>query len=418
MKVLWLSHLVPYPPSGGAPQRSYHLLRQAARRHDVTLMSFNQRALLGTTAELDGAVAHLAPWCAGVSTYPIPSDRSVLLRYLGLARAYLTAAPYEAHWLASDAMKRDLGRLSGRAAFDLVHVDTLGLFPYTALLPTVPVVLTHHDVQSHLFRRRLDHERRWMHRVYLRREVGKLVAAERRWTRAATLNVTVSSLDATRLRETAGDVAVEVVENGVDVEYFRPSAGAGRGLVFAGSLGTYPNRDAVGYLLREIWPLLAGDADWTLTLVGRDPPPEACRASARDPHVTVTGRVADVRPHIAAGAIYVCPLRIGGGTRLKVLDALAMAKPLVATRLAVEGLSLIPGEHYLPAESPQDFVREIRRLAGDPELAARLGGAGRRLVEATYSWDVIGARLDGAYRRAAASSRSTFHAPIASAARA
>ena len=144
-------------------------------------------------------------------------------------------------------------------------------------------------------------------------------------------------------------------------------------------------------------------------VIGRDPPGDVL-AAARDAAVHVPGYVEDVRPYLAAAAIYVCPIRDGGGTRLKVLDALAMAKPLVATGLAVEGLDLVEEEHYLRAETPVDTVRQIRRLERDPDLSRRLAWSGRRLVEQRYSWEVIGARLNQAYQLAKTGARLQPHA--------
>jgi glycosyltransferase involved in cell wall biosynthesis len=215
-------------------------------------------------------------------------------------------------------------------------------------------------------------------------------------------------LDATRLREIVPGTATLDVDNGVDVDYFAPGA-SGQvergGLVFAGTLSLYSNRDAVRYLLDEIWPaLIAQNPERRLAIVGRNPGPEVLRA-ARDTRITVTGFVEDVRPHLDAASIYVCPIRDGGGTRLKVLDALAMGKPLVASGLAVEGLSMVDEEHYLKAETPAEYVKQITRLENDPELRRRLAAAGRDLAVRRYSWTVIGEKLERAYARAVTAGR-------------
>ncbi|HKV70775.1 MAG TPA: glycosyltransferase, partial [Gemmatimonadales bacterium] len=191
--------------------------------------------------------------------------------------------------------------------------------------------------------------------------------------------------------------------NGVDVDYFRPTAGDdSAGLVFAASFDTIPNQDAARYFLGDIWPVLvADDPRRRIVFVGRGPGADLRKATA-DCRVTVTGSVADVRPFIAAATIYVCPLRVGGGTRLKVLDALAMGKALVATKLSVEGLGLAAEMHYLEAETPLEFLRQVRRLEADPHLRHQLGRAGREFVERRYSWSVVGEELERAYRRAMA----------------
>ena len=240
-----------------------------------------------------------------------------------------------------------------------------------------------------------------MKRLYLENEARKLENFERSRCPSVDVNLTVSPLDGEGLREIAPGVCVRVVDNGVDVGFFRPTAAprnGRRGLVFAGGMDWYPNREAMLFFAQKIWPaLVEDDPRRTVTIVGREPPPQVLAAS-RDSRVTVTGFVDDVRPYLDRAAIYVCPIRDGGGTRLKILDALAMAKPLVATALAVEGLDLQEGTHYLRAEKPAEFVEKIRRLERDGGLRDRLARAGRQLVESRFSWDAIGSKLEAAYR--------------------
>jgi glycosyltransferase involved in cell wall biosynthesis len=216
---------------------------------------------------------------------------------------------------------------------------------------------------------------------------------------SAATNLVVSDLDGARLRDIAPGAAVSVVDNGVDTDFWRPGTD-GKGIIFAGTLGWYPNRDAVEFLLADVWPaLVAKNADRRLVLVGRDPPPMATVA-AKDARVEVTGFVPDVRPYMRSASISVCPMRVGGGTRLKILDSLAMALPLVSTAIGVEGLDLVENVHYLRAETAAEFVKQIDRLERDPELRANLGCAGRCLVVDRYDWSVIGRQLDAAYARA------------------
>jgi len=324
------------------------------------------------------------------------------------AAGFWRSTPYDVNWLRHPAMRGYLGRMVTTADFDVVHVDTLGLMPYASVLSPLPIVLNHHNIESHMMRRRAAQERQWLQRIYFRRDAQKLERCERTECRRAAVNVVVSALDAERLRAVVGDGEVAVVENGVDLEYFRPSPPGGQkqdGLIFVGTMNWYPNREAIRYFLKEIWPLLLADNPRRrLFVIGRDPPGDVL-AAARDAAVHVPGYVEDVRPYLAAAAIYVCPIRDGGGTRLKVLDALAMAKPLVATALAVEGLNLVDEEHYLRAETPVDTVRQIRRLERDPDLSRRLAWSGRRLVERHYSWDAIGTRLNQTYQWAKSTAR-------------
>jgi polysaccharide biosynthesis protein PslH len=403
LKILWLSHLVPYPPKGGAPQRSYYVLRHTARRHQVHLVAFNQPVLLRTPEAVREAVGHLSTFCASTTVFPIPSVASRNRQLLTAAISFVNRLPYEVNWLHSADMCAYLRKLANAESFDVLHVDTLGLMPHVTCFEGVPIVLTHHDVEWHLARRRGEAERSAWRRAYFLLEAAKIERVAEEWCCRAAVNVVVSDLDAVRLRPVVPNGRVVQVDNGVDVEYFRPGvSGCSErgGLVFAGSLNMYANRDAAAYLVGDIWPALASDnPSRRITIIGRNPPSEAIRA-AQDPRVSVPGWVDDVRPYLDTALIYVCPIRTGGGTRLKVLDALAMGKPLVATALAVEGLELIEEEHYLRAEAVADYVTQIRRLENDSALRKRLAAAGREFVVRRYAWEVIGEKLDRAYRLA------------------
>lgn len=404
MKVLWLSHLIPWPPSGGVLQRSYNLLREVAGRHDIHLLALHQRAQLAS-ARLPEARKVLEALGVKVEIFPIPADASRLRWGLMLAGGLLRATPYDVNWLRSRCLHERTLELSKGKAFDCIHVDTLGMAPYAKPFARTPMALNHHNVESQMMERRARNETSVLRRSLLAYEARRLARYERRVCPAAAVNIVVSELDAERLRRVAGPVGSVVVENGVDVGFFRPTGRVDerpKSLVFAGGMSWYPNREAVLFLAREIWPrLVAADPEHSLRVVGAHPPREILELAGRDERVTAPGFVDDVRPEIEAASIYVCPIRDGGGTRLKILDALAMGRPLVATHLAVEGIALREGEHYLPAETPEEFVEQILRLDRDAGLRVRLAQAGRSLMEQRCAWPVVGERLDRAWHRAA-----------------
>jgi len=400
MRVLWLSHFLPYPPKGGALQRSYHLLRAAARRHEIHLVALSQRAILGTLAARSEAEEALRKIATSVTSFEIPADASRLHWAFLVGATALRSAPYDVTWLESRPMARHLQRLSAAKSFDLIHVDTIGLWPYIALFDHTPIALTHHNVESQMMARRAGREAGFARRWYFRREAAKLERLERAACVRAGINFVVSGLDAKRLDQVVPGCAIQVVENGVDAEYFRPEhrSERPRSMVFAGGLNWYPNRDAANYFLTEVWPLLApSDPMWSVSFVGQSPPDDLLRMASE--RVDFPGFVDDVRPYLDQAEIYICPMRDGGGTRLKVLDALAMEKPLVATGMAVEGIDVVDGEHYLRADSAPEFARAIERLASDPPLRRRLGRNGRLLVEARYAWPVVALSLEEGYAR-------------------
>jgi glycosyltransferase involved in cell wall biosynthesis len=191
-----------------------------------------------------------------------------------------------------------------------------------------------------------------------------------------------------------------VVPNGVDLDFFRagatPAVRAPTTLLFFGAIDYHPNTDAMLFFAREVMPLLRSRVPRVrLCIVGRRPP-EAVTA-LRGPDVEVAGAVEDVRPYLERAAVVIVPLRLGGGTRLKILEALAMGKAVVSTTLGAEGLDVVPDRDLLLADDPATFAAQIRRLLDDPELAARIGAAGRRVVEARYGWGASVERLSAFY---------------------
>ncbi len=405
MRILWLSHFLPYPPKGGALQRSHHLLRQAASRHEVHLVALSQRAILKNDDAVAEAERELRPMVRSLRWFPISSD-SARWRWSALVlTTYLRSAPYDVTWLRNAALGRHLETLLNGPGFDLTHVDTIGLWPYAEMFHDTPAILNHHNVESHMMARRANLERSPLRRAYFSREAEKLGKLEKVACLKASVNLVVSELDGDRLQRVVPGCRTRVVENGVDVEYFLPEPEARTrpgSLTFVGGMNWYPNREAVLFFIREVWPLLLmSNQDRTVTFVGQDPPPELLQLG--DQRVRAPGFVDDVRPYLREAEIFICPILNGGGTRLKILDALAMARPLVATTMAVEGLLLVDGEHYLRADHPDEFVAMIDRLAADPELRRRLGTNGRRLVERRYSWPSIGRSLEEAYTEAATS---------------
>jgi polysaccharide biosynthesis protein PslH len=403
MKILWLSHFLPYPPKGGALQRSHNLLRQVARRHEVHLVSLNQRKNLPTPDTVEEAIDFLKNLCKRVEVFPIPSDAPRWRWVMMTTASYLRLSPYDVNWLTNIDMERYLENVSKTEKFDLVHVDTIGLYPYVSPFSGTPVVLNHHNVESHMMRRRYEKETNRLKKIYFHRESSKLERYEREVCGKCAVNLVVSDLDGIRLKENAGDVRVSVIPNGVDVEYFRSkeqNAIRRGGLIFAGAMDWYPNREAVRFFLKDIWPkLLEEKPGRRATFIGRKPPQELLEASKHSA-IHAPGFVDDVRPYLDEAGIYVCPIRDGGGTRLKILDALAMGKPLVATGLAVEGLDLVDEVHYLKAETAEEYVAQINRLEQDTGLSRSLALRGQQFVQERFSWDVIGEKLDRTYEEA------------------
>ena len=396
MKILVITTKSPFPLYEGRALRTYNLLREVAKRHEIALLTFVQ-----TREELDG-IDKMREFCAHVDYVRLNFEAGLLRLGWDIVRELFGTAPLHAVKYRSRAMRRKVRALLDSGSIDVVHLDMLHLGEYLGMCEGKPVVLTEHNVESVLLRRRAENTSNPLGKLYLYYQWLKLRAYEAKVCRRVDHVVAVSELDAEQLRELAGISDVTPISNGVDTGYFDGSWGNVRpnSLVFVGGLTWFPNYDAVRYFCAEVLPRVAAEIpDVTLTVVGKSPSRNSIRDVADNPRVRLTGLVDDVRPLIAEAAVYVVPLRVGGGTRLKILDALSMGKPLVSTSVGCEGLDVEPDKQLLVADSAEHFAGQVIRLLRDRELAQRLGRSGRELVQRVYEWSVIAKELDRVYER-------------------
>lgn len=402
MRILAITTKSPFPLYEGRALRTYNLLKQLSRRHDIFLLSFVQ-----TPEEVQG-IEHLREFCSHVEAVPLHLEHRGWHLVMDALRELFGPVPLHAIKYRSRVMRSKMRALLATEAIDVVHLDMLHLGEYLPLCGAVPMVLTEHNVESTLLRRRVQGVRNPLAKLYFLYQYFKLRAYEARLCRLAGEVVAVSELDAKALAALGGIDRVTSVANGVDTAYFRALQVPVRAnsLVFVGGLTWYPNLDAMRYFCAEVLPRIAAEIpDVSLTVVGKNPGAGSIKEIAENARVRLTGLADDVRPLISEAAAYVVPLRIGGGTRLKILDALAMGKPIVSTTVGCEGLEVVPGQHLLTADDADSFARQVIRLLRDPALQQRLAAAGRQLVERKYDWSVIAQDLDRVYERCLRMSR-------------
>lgn len=395
-KLLFLCQTLPFPPDGGVHIRSYNILRLLARRYDVTALCFFRRATRPTQDQvargLEGLGAH-----ADVAAFPIPQEHSRLRLGWDHLRSFLLRRPYTYFAYDSAEYRARLKSLVAENDFAIVHMDSLDLSRHLDLVEGIPVVCTHHNVESALLERRAATESSWVMRWYVGHQAALMRSEERRLTPTMALNAAVSPDDARILTEIAPGVRVSVVPNGVDTGYFSPiAADADHSIVFVGGYSWYPNRDAMAYFAAEVLPRIRRRGEVACRWVGRASAQIAETYASRH-GVHLTGYVDDVRPYIASAACYVVPLRVGGGTRLKVLDAWAMGKAIVSTSVGCEGLDARDGENILIRDDPEAFAEAVTEVLGDPELRQRLERNARQTAVETYEWERIGERMLEAY---------------------
>jgi glycosyltransferase involved in cell wall biosynthesis len=374
LRILWVTPFLPRPGVAAARGYWWALLNRLAPRHDVTLLTLVHPDDAGTDDALPASLKAVHRLAARGWE---PDDPLALL-------------PQTVAGLTSDpAYAAALAERVAAEPFDLVQLELVETARLAPVPSSVPTILAVHQLGF------AQERARW------HAEGGSLLRGAihaHRWLRALDFELraverahhvlTVTPEDAVRLRRFFPALRVSVSPVGVDTAAFRPVEPApppDTDLLFVGHFGHPPNVDAVRFLARDVLPLLPGVR---ARIVGHACPPDLA-AEARAAGADVAGSVADVRPALAAARVVVAPVRFGTGMRGKVLEALAMRRPVVTTPLGAEGLGATPGRHLLVAERPGDFAAAIRRVLDDPSLAARLGAEGRTLVAARFGWDAI-----------------------------
>lgn len=387
MHILMVSPYIPSPTSGNR-SRSYYLLKMLARQHTVALLAIDD----GVTPAAPSSLAPLEDFTAQIQIVPFPATspkrvRQVLNTLSGKSTClsqHVTAGMQEA-----------LNALLARERYDAIVFECALASNYT-LPAQIKIILDQHNIEYEVLYRTYLHEPLSLRKWYNWRESRLVKQAEIRLCQRADAVVMTSERELAAMQQLLPGQTIAVVPNGVDIDYFNGDASAQEqehALVFTGSMEYYPNIEAVLFFARTCWPRIrAALPDATWQIVGKNPRPEVQKL-ARLPGVTVTGSVADVRPYFTRAAVAVVPLLVGGGTRLKILEAMAMRTPVVATSLGCEGLAVEHGTHLLVADGPEAFAHSVIELLTHPERRQALIAAGRALVEAEYGWEACGRRL-------------------------
>ena len=392
MRILYITLRVPFPPTSGHRLRIWFLLRAlAAERHEVTLVS------LADAEESKGDLSPLRDLCSSVSLVPWAPTSYESRDYRKLIAALFSPRPYQILELLSPQIRARIQEHVSRQRIDLVICDQVAM---VANLPpglSVPVVVDSVHVAHQLLERYLEHMRNPLKRLYLRVEYLKMRPWEARVCSGASGVLACSDLEREVFERLSPGAHVFTVPNVVDLGKYTPSTGSDDArLLFSGTMEWYPNQDAVEFFASRILPELGRLRPGVrLRVAGRGRAESFRRRFRKQPEIEFTGFVPDMRDEIGGAAVCVVPLRIGSGTRLKILEAAAMARPVVSTRLGVEGLDFKDGEEILLADDPRDFARAVAGLLADPERRRVMGRAARRRVEVQYSMPALRESLRG-----------------------
>lgn len=385
MHILWLKTELLHPLDKGGRIRTYQMLRHLVRDHRVTYLTLDD-------GQRDGnAVERAGEYCTDLIRVPTRSaSRRTPRFYWQLARNLASSLPYSVWKYRSPAMEQEIIRLADPRSVNLVVCDFL--FPAVNLperLP-VPTVLFQHNVEAMIWHRHAAVASHPLRRAYMHHQWRRMYTFERDQCRRFDHVIAVSPEDVATFAKTYGIGAVSHVPTGVDTEYFRPTHTAApdpHSLLFTGSMDWMPNEDGVAHFAEAMLPrIAAAHPQATLSIVGRNPTPPVLALAHRHARIKVTGTVPDVRPYLERAQVFVVPLRIGGGTRLKIFEAMAMEKAIVTTSVGAEGLPVRDGEHLLIADTPSAFADAITRLLRDPSYAAALGARAAELVRSRFGW--------------------------------
>jgi len=387
LRILWIKVGGLWPIDSGGRLRSFHTIAQLSRRHRVSLVTTH-------TNESDGKVlAAQLPDCERIIALPVTAHKSNSIRFIPtLIRSWLSTLPVDLYKHRFPALAREVSHAMQSGEYDLCIADFLVSLPNVPKYGDVPIVYFSHNVEYMIWRRLNENEPSWIKKALLALEWRKMRRYERLACQSVAHTISVSCTDSAELSRLSGRQNITAVPTGVDTTYFRPHVFDGErnpSLVFTGSMDWYPNEEAMLYFMRDILPAIRKQVpDVSFSIVGRNPGP-LLKQVAAESDVTVSGTVDDVRPWIASAAVYVVPLRVGGGTRLKIYEALAMGKAVVSTTIGAEGLPLRSGIHFIQADEAQEFTSAVVELLNDSVQRQRLGTAGRRLVAEHFSWPVV-----------------------------
>ncbi len=402
MKVLYVTQIVPYPPHGGVLQRGFNLLRELGAHCEVHLLAFHHPDELPPGPAVEESRAALGAFCKRLEYFDLWPKRSRLHKLVAFALGFVYPRPFSVLAHKSGALARRLQAIcTGPDRPDVVHLDTIALAPYARFCAGVPTVLAHHNIESQLIARRAEVEKNPLARIYLNAQHRRLERYEAAQCARFPLNIVVSQADGQTLERLSPGAVTAIIPNGVDTNYFAPRRGGETpAVIYTGGMNMFANRDAVDWFLEFVWPrLTAAIPGVKFFAIGQRPTARLLEMAARDPDIEAPGFVPDVRTWVARAAVYVVPLRVGGGTRLKVLDAMAQGKAIVATTLGAEGIDARGDEHFVLADDAEHFAAQTLRLLADPALREKLGDAARRRVEEVYAWPRLGADLAATYAR-------------------
>ncbi len=387
MKILFISFDFPFPPTGGSISRDYNLIKQLSKHHELFWINRTTRGKVK-----DNYISEMQKYFKLMKIV----EWDYRQNYAELVKSLFTNEPYIIRRFRSSEMKNTVEKMINDNEFDLILCDHIYLAQYLpeTIVGKMPVIPNNEDC-GFTFYKRMSENSGFIRKLYARSQWEKILKYEIAVLEKFKSYITTSENEKELISSYYDKARIFVIENGVDTGYFkfREHQPSGANLIFTAWFGYYPNVEAVNYFVRDIFPLIRKVLpDATFTIAGKEPPQSVIDLGKMD-GIKVTGYVEDIRTLLRDANVAVIPLKSGGGTRLKILEAMSSGIPVVSTPIGAEGLRYSEGENILIGKSDRDFAEKTVRVIRDSSLAEGLSLKARLLVEEEYDWEIIGDKL-------------------------
>ena len=400
MKILYLTPYVPYPLNNGGLIRVYHMMVNLGSKHDVTAICMEP----DNDAQAQG-IKVIEETGISIETVPVARHQKKKLKRIYQLLSLVSAKPYQYKQFHSAAMQNAVTRHLSEGDYDLLLVE-FSQMGYFQLDTDIPSFIDQHNVEYEIMHRTYETEKNPLRKLLAYSEWKKFYKQEIENCEKFTGCLTTSIRDAEILQQRSPGMECHIIPNGVDSEFFRPATTDSDDfdpnmVLFTGTISYYPNTEGILWFYKNIWPLIKEkNPQATFCIAGKEPPPEVQAIADKDESVTATGMVDDMRDYYNKASVVVVPLRVGGGTRLKILEGMAMSKSIVSTSVGAEGIDHTDGQNILLKDTPEDFSEAVVTVMKDTALRQKLEKGGRDLAEAKYDWRAVTDKLSDVFERA------------------
>lgn len=397
MRILFLTPYLPYPLNNGGLIRVHHLLVNLGEKHDVTAICMEP----DNDAQAKG-ISVIEGHGVTVKTVPVANNQKKELKRLYQLLSLVSSKPYQYKQYHSNAMQNAISEHLGSNNYDLLMVE-FSQMGYYDLDTNIPSFVDQHNVEYEIMHRTFETEKSPLRRLLAYSEWKKYYKHEIENCEKFIGCLTTSQRDAEILQQRSPNMECHVIPNGVDSEFFKSSHTEidPNMVLFTGTISYYPNTEGIVWFYKNVWPLIVEKKpNATFCIAGKSPPPEVQAIAESDPAVTATGMVDDMRDYYNKAAVVVVPLRVGGGTRLKILEGMSMSKAIVSTSIGAEGINHTNGQDILLKDTPEEFSNAVLEVMADSTLRETLENGGRKLVESQYDWRAVTDKLSSVFEQA------------------